>query len=190
MKLEIIDKDRCKSVNRTWILVRRSELGRDYHAVLYSSHDVQHFGKEIDVPMDKTISWEPSGFSDVDVKEIRHNSSLLGGYAINSVLKFGLYSGFEVGIVYAFDISYVSWLIENVDDFCLQDLDVLEKIGVFRQANRILPSRMYGSPTADRLMSEFRTIQELVSRFKILNTEIMLSDEVRELNRLKLQQCV
>jgi hypothetical protein len=190
MKLEIIDKDKSKNSDRAWILVRKRVSGRYYHDVLYSDLDVKSFGDYIELPLKPEAINNPSGPCDRDICEVEFNSSVIGGYSINSELSFGLYSGFEVGIVYAFDIAYVAWLIENVDNFCIKDLDKLEQIGVFAKERDFLASREYGIPEYDEFIGEFRTIQELAGRVKILNTDIKLRDDVKHLNELKLRSFI
>lgn len=52
-------------------------------------------------------------------------------YLINSKFDFGMYSGYDVGLVYIFDPNYIKWCIHNVDEFCIDDLEDLQRYGVF-----------------------------------------------------------
>lgn len=45
-------------------------------------------------------------------------------------LNFGMYKGFHLGIVYAFDPQYVEWCVNKVDGFTIIDFDFLKTVGV------------------------------------------------------------
>lgn len=52
---------------------------------------------------------------------------------MHDILDFGLYKGFEVGIVFVSDHGYFKWCIENIPGFHLYDLQYLIKLGQLRK---------------------------------------------------------
>ncbi len=50
-------------------------------------------------------------------------------YNEESKLDFGMYRGYEIGIVYVFDPGYLDWCINNISGFHITDLNELMEIG-------------------------------------------------------------
>lgn len=52
-------------------------------------------------------------------------NGIKGFYNRNTILGFGMYKGYTVGVVFLFDSSYIDWCINNIDGFYIEDLDYL-----------------------------------------------------------------
>lgn len=55
-------------------------------------------------------------------------------YNKTSKLDFGMYKGYDLGIVYIFDPSYIDWCINNIDRFYITDLDELKELEVVNES--------------------------------------------------------
>jgi hypothetical protein len=69
-----------------------------------------------------------------------------GYYSKNSKLDFGMYKGYDLGIVYIFDPSYIDWCINNIDKFYITDLDELKELEVINE-NLDWQYKMIGDPS-------------------------------------------
>jgi len=56
-----------------------------------------------------------------------------GYYNKDSKLDFGMYKGYELGIVFVFDPSYIEWCINNIDNFFISDLNELMQYSVYNE---------------------------------------------------------
>ncbi len=81
----------------------------------------------------------------------------------NEKFNFGLYKGYDVGIIYLFDSRYIEWCIENIDDFCIVDLDELLKYNIFNNYTAIEGKRGIGIPNIVVGIDIFETFDDLVS---------------------------
>ncbi|MDX9697114.1 MAG: hypothetical protein RBT49_15090 [Bacteroidales bacterium] len=99
-----------------------------------------------------------------------------GYYNKNSKLDFGMYKGYELGIVYVFDPCYVDWCINNIDRFYIADLSELEKYSVL---NEVLEwqYRDIGDPSLIPNMDIFDTFQELIDHVDLGDKKHLFSDE-------------
>ena len=107
------------------------------------------------------------------------------GFNIDSVLSFGLYKGYQVGIVYAFDIKYIEWCIINIKTFYINDLESLQEIGAFRERREYSQGRDIGIPAFDILMNDYKSINDLAEDIPFSNSGIRLSEEIYNMNEGK-----
>ena len=82
-------------------------------------------------------------------------------YRTISILDFGMYEGYELGIVYVFDPAYVEWCIITIDGFHIIDIEELEKNGIFYHGSMGHLYRMIGDPTIIEGIDIFATLNEL-----------------------------
>lgn len=75
-------------------------------------------------------------------------------------LDFGLYKGYHLGTVYAFDPQYVEWCVNNVDDFTIIDFDFLKTVGVINP-DLHWSYRMIGEPSAIEGIDCYDDFEEL-----------------------------
>jgi hypothetical protein len=187
MKAEILARGKSTKHQEYWLLVQKSIDNKLYHAVLWIAKELPHDHSSIEIPFEisKIVIWEPSGAHFFLPPNKPPSNGIM---TINSKLKFGLYKGFEIGIVYAFDIAYFSWMIENIEHFCVMDIDLLTNTGVFRSARKFSANREMGVSNFDKFMCEFESIQLLSQSTKILNNEIKLKSYIIDLNNTKVRQ--
>jgi len=83
-------------------------------------------------------------------------------YNKSSKLDFGLYKGYELGIVYVFDPSYIEWCIKNLDYFYVDGLEELQSLGTFYNKTRSINAHKYGEPLAIPGLDAFPTFQDFI----------------------------
>jgi hypothetical protein len=105
-------------------------------------------------------------------------------------MNFGRWDGYEVGIVYLFDPDYLDWCISNIDDFFIDDIDLLEKFGVFPlrkdSVNEVL--RITNDQSLAPWVNEWKSIQDYASAVGYADTTFRFSDDLRRLNEEKLKR--
>jgi hypothetical protein len=107
-----------------------------------------------------------------------------GIYNKNSKLDFGMYKGYDLGIVYVFDPSYINWCINNIDRFHISDLNELKELGVINQ-KLDWQYKMIGDPSLIPNIDIFGTFQELIENIDLGNKKYTFSDETLEKNSNK-----
>lgn len=184
MEFQVMAKGNCRNRDESWILISRNEKRSQYHSVIYSRLNSSAIGDTIPIPTDAIPDvWHNSGQGiGRYIKELSYHSC--EGYTLNSEMDFGLYRGLQVGMIYAFDIAYVGWLIKEVTEFYLQDLELLQLFGAFKAYNDNFTWRRYAG-YIDPFMHEFDTIQEFASCVKVLNPEVKLPQDLVDLNHEK-----
>jgi hypothetical protein len=106
------------------------------------------------------------------------------GFEINSHLNFGMYKGYELGIVYAFDPIYVEWCIQNIDSFYINDIEKLSRNKVVYKPVSYQAFREFGHAEHHILINEFKNIQDL-NVSGINNSIFSFSVESKILNEKK-----
>ncbi|HPS72614.1 MAG TPA: hypothetical protein PLM70_10185 [Bacteroidales bacterium] len=107
-----------------------------------------------------------------------------GHYNKDSKLDFGMYKGYELGIVYVFDPSYVDWCINNIDRFYISDLDELKEYGVINE-KLDWQYKMIGDPSLIPNIDIFDTFQELIDNVNLGEKKYNFSDETLKKNESK-----
>lgn len=85
-----------------------------------------------------------------------------------TVFSFGKYKGYELGIIYMCDPGYIEWCINNMDDFFVEDLDILMNIGVLNP-NLSWQYRAIGEASIVPGIDTFDTFQEYLDNFGEIN---------------------
>lgn len=190
MHITVLNTGKSKAENY-WVLIQTEFNVQKYHAVVYSITP-RVINETIEFPKDKlkTIDWQLSGNPNrfrlfpTGGKPNRSKK----GFDKNTVLNFGLYRNYELGIVYAFDFKYIEWCIFNVEEFYLNDIEELIDIGVYRESGEYEENRDIHFAEYYSFIKEFRTIQKLDETLGILNSSFRLSDRAIKLNNLKLER--
>lgn len=167
-----------------WHIVQHEIKGEIKHTVVSA---VRNFDTEfIEIPevIYKSLIWAKSG-----TKKEKKASEI--GYSKNKIFSFGMYKGYELGIVYAFDAYYLEWCISNVESFFINDIEELYRIGIFyTPSNRYQAYREIRIPNINPFIDVFKTIDELRENVPILNNSFRFSEKVVELNRNKMHELV
>ncbi len=107
-----------------------------------------------------------------------------GFYDKNSKLDFGMYKGYELGIVYVFDPPYIDWCINNIDKFCITDLNELKEYGVINE-KLDWQYKMIGDPSLIPNIDIFDTFQELIDNVDLGEKKYKFSDSTINKNESK-----
>lgn len=180
MLYSIVKKGNSKAFEGFWVIIEKRNDNLQ-HAVLYTTKNILDTEIEVPFSLRNIVEWEPSGEQTLklNLKKISNSGNW------NSKINFGIYKGYQIGLIYAFDIGYLEWLILNVDSFFISDLKSLQKFGVFRQKRKYKKNIELGVGSLDKFMQEFNSIQELSSEINILNRNIFISSEAQAINSSK-----
>ncbi len=107
-----------------------------------------------------------------------------GYYNKDSKLDFGMYKGYELGIVFVFDPSYIEWCINNIDNFFISDLNELMQYSVYNE-ELDCRYRMIGDPSLIPYIDVFDTFQELLENVDLGDKKYEFSDESIKINQSK-----
>jgi hypothetical protein len=80
-------------------------------------------------------------------------------YDKDTKLDFGMYKGYDLGVVYIFDPLYVDWCINHIDDFFISDIWVYRNFGIVTK-NIDWQVRQIGDPSLIPFIDMFDTFQE------------------------------
>ncbi len=108
-------------------------------------------------------------------------------YKKDTKLDFGMFEGHELGIVYVFDPSYIDWCINNINGFCVIDLDELQKHSVVKPKVDVR-IKMVGEPGLIEGVDIFGTFKELVENIEIGNNKFEFNQETIEINSSNIAQ--
>ena len=108
-----------------------------------------------------------------------------GSYNKNSKLDFGMYKGYELGIVYVFDPSYIDWCINNIERFHITDLMELKEYSVINK-DLEWQIRDFGDPSLISNIDVFETFQELIDNAILGDDKYEFSDETLKINECKI----
>jgi len=104
-------------------------------------------------------------------------------YRKDSQFDFGMFKGYELGIVYVFDPSYIDWCINNINGFCVIDLDELQKYSVVNPEVDVR-IKMVGEPSLIEGIDIFETFEELVENLEIGNNKYEFSQKTIDKNSI------
>jgi len=107
-----------------------------------------------------------------------------GYYNKNSILDFGMYKGYELGIVYVFDPCYIDWRINTIDKFYITDLSELKRYGILNE-NLEWQYRMIGDPSLIPNIDIFDNFQELIVHVDLGDKKYQFSNETLKKNEDK-----
>ncbi len=107
-------------------------------------------------------------------------------YNKNSKLIFGKYKGYELGIVFLINPSYINWCINNIDDFYVFDLAVLEEFCLVKNPEN-WEKRLIGKTKLFQKLDSRITFQEFFDNVYLSDRKYKLPDETLRTNELKLQ---
>ena len=107
-----------------------------------------------------------------------------GRYNKDSKLDFGVYKGYELGIVYVFDPPYISWCINNIDKFCISDLDELKEYGVVNQEID-WHIKLIGDPNLIPFIDAYDTFQELLENIDLGDNKFIFTEATLSKNKDK-----
>jgi len=172
-----------------WAVITKVENNKHYHYVLNGNKFLEE-GAFIELPVEKWIIWEESGeqISPTIIKNTKYiykGDNFTKGFFNNSILNFGIYHGFEVGIVYAFDLGYIEWCILNLEDFFIVDIEELQAFGTLRKKTKNYRERTFRFIGYSILMKQYKTIQKLSEEIPFLNINNKLSEEAIKMNNIK-----
>ncbi len=102
-------------------------------------------------------------------------------YKNNTRFDFGMFKGYELGIVYVFDPSYIDWCINNINGFCVIDLDKLQKYSIVNPKVDVR-IKMVGEPGLIEGIDIFETFEELVENLDLGNNKFIFTEETIEIN--------
>ena len=168
-----------------WALLELEINGRNHHAVIYTTV-LQNANEEMEFSQSYLwkMVWQLAGSSNTYLNGTVRKS----GFDKNTILNFGLYKNYEVGIVYAFDFKYLEWCIFNIDEFYINDIEELMDIGVYRDSQEYQDARDMQFPEYYKFIVEFKSIQQLDKTLGILNPQFRFSFDAVRLNNRKWTQ--
>lgn len=102
-------------------------------------------------------------------------------YSSNTALDFGMYKGYDLGLVYVFDPSYIEWCINNIDEFCITDLEELLQISVLNK-NVDWQVRLIGDPSFIPYIDIFSNFKELIENLDLGEEKYSFSEEALRKN--------
>ena len=110
-----------------------------------------------------------------------------GYYKKDSKLDFGMYKGYELGVVFIFDPGYINWCINNIDTFCVTDLEELKDYSIINE-NLNWQYRMIGDPSVIPYIDVFETFQEYCENVRFGDKKFIFSEDTLKKNRDKLMR--
>ncbi len=95
---------------------------------------------------------------------------MLKHYNKYTKLDFGMYKGYDLGIVYVFDPFYINWCIVNLNWFHISDLHELRHFGVMKVDSKYLElQRRVGDVSMVEGIDEYDTFKEMISKVHLGN---------------------
>jgi hypothetical protein len=107
-----------------------------------------------------------------------------GYYKKTTKLDFGTYKGYDLGIVYIFDPSYIDWCINNIDNFYITDLDELMELAVVN-SNLDWQYKMIGDPSLIPNIDAFDFQDLMDENISLGNKKYKFSEETLNKNAQK-----
>ncbi|MCO5275251.1 MAG: hypothetical protein M9900_10065 [Flavobacteriales bacterium] len=115
----------------------------------------------------------------------QHFHQMIGHYNRNTKLDFGMYQGYELGVVYVFDPWYIDWCINNINKFYISDLNELKEFSVLGEHKDLTMVRMVGEPSANPYIDVFGSFQELIDEVILGDVKHIFSDSTIQKNESK-----
>lgn len=107
-------------------------------------------------------------------------------YNKNTKLEFGMYKGYDLGIVYVFDPFYIDWCINNISSFHVSDLNELKYFGVNSLDFGLLEvARRIQDPSVIEEIDKYESFQELIKNIDLGKLRYPISKETIEINFAK-----
>jgi len=111
---------------------------------------------------------------------------MINTYNRNTKLDFGMYEGYDLGIVYVFDPFYIDWCINNISWFHITDINELKYFGVISLDFSLLEvARRLQDPSVIEGIDKYESFQELIKNIDLGNLKYPISNETIELNFAK-----
>jgi len=107
-----------------------------------------------------------------------------GIYNKNAKLDFGMYKGYELGIVYVFDPLYIDWCINNIDRFYISDFNELKEYGVINK-DLNWQYRLVGEASYIPNIDRFKSFNELLENIDLGNNRFEFSPETLQKHKKK-----
>jgi hypothetical protein len=104
-------------------------------------------------------------------------------YKKESILDFGLYKGYELGIVYVFDPMYIDWCINNIENFYIADIEELMDYVLINE-NLNWQYRANGDSSIIPGIDDFKTYKELIENKDIGNKKNQFSNRTLLKNKI------
>ena len=103
-------------------------------------------------------------------------------YNKNSKIDFGMYKGYDLGIVYVFDPSYIEWCINNISGFHISDMDELKEISIInKEVDWHL--RLIGEPSLIAGIDTFDTYEKLAANIELGDNKYIFNEETINKNK-------
>lgn len=102
-------------------------------------------------------------------------------YNKDSKLDFGMYKGYDLGIVYVFDPSYIDWCINKIEGFHISDLNELREYGIINE-KLDWHIRLIGEPGLIAGIDAFDTFEALIKNIKPGDIKYEFSKETIDKN--------
>ena len=180
MQVKIV-KSGPTQVDNYWVLLRNDK--GDYGVAIRKEVVIPTL-TEISYQLFQTIQWY--NFENTQNLDLNRALSSFRGYNRNSKFDFGMYEGYEVGIVYSFDAAYIDWCIHNVENFFITDLEVLEKFGIIRWNGNYEIYRELKEGTLNQWCNYFNSIQDIVQQIGMSFTKYHLPAVTKSKNKEKI----
>ncbi|MPR31781.1 hypothetical protein [Salmonirosea aquatica] len=179
-RIEIVKSGKALTQD-CWALLRNDN---QEYSVITTIDLVEPKETEMDDKIYRTIQWLP--FSSTTHLDNKVSTSKVA-YFKNSKLNFGMYKGYEVGIVYSFDAPYLEWCIENISNFYIADLDVIEEFGVIRYNDKYDIVREIGDGSLNTWLNYFSTIQDIAREIGFAYTKYRFSESAQLINNERMR---
>ena len=170
--------------SKFWCLVQTVIDGIKMHSVIVTIRKME-IDEEIEISQDlhKKLQWMPFAKTK-HLSTQRSNVFLPTKFGINTKFKFGLFKGYELGVIYSLDPTYIEWCILNIPFFYISNLEELHQYGIVR-LNTNYNYRDLNYAGVIPLIDSFKTIQEITEKIGMANIDFRLSDQAILLNRKK-----
>ncbi len=109
-------------------------------------------------------------------------------YSTNSILRFGMFDGYQLGVAFVFAPSYIEWCINNIDDFFISDIDTLKRQRVAKRTSVWLDHDL-GMPHLSWPEIEVcETLDDVNKNIDLSNKTYEFSKRALDLNQRRLQK--
>lgn len=175
---EIIKSSRGRA-NNFWALLKNEK--NDF--ALFNTVKKLDLGKTIlDQKLYSQAFWLP--FEEIKTLNLTEEKALYS-YNRNSKFDFGMYKGYEVGVVYSLDSNYIDWCIKNISHFFIEDLEILELFGITRWSLEFEIQRELKVGELNYLINHFKNVQEIACEVGMAFKKYRLPIETKEINEYK-----